>query len=428
MTDTDDQPRRTEARIERSRWPGWIWAVPIAAAAIVLWLAISAIASNGETVTVSFDAAHGLKGGDSEVLMRGVQVGKVSDVKLSKDGGHVVAKLSLDHDVDKYLRTGTRFWLLGATPSLSDPASLRGIIAGPQIVMEPGPGKPTREFKGLDRPPAPGAQGPQVRYVIHLKGAVGELDKGAPVLMRGFRVGSVVDTALRYDPSADALDTPVTIALEPARFGLNGQAGARPAMDAMLNNLVAQGLRARLAQDPPLIGQYEIELAFLPGAPKAALGGNGGPAVIPAAPSADLDSIAERADTVMSRIEALPIEQIGEHARHAAARVDALASSPALVASIRHLDSTLDEVDRTVHQVGPQVTPLVAKLRQAADQADQAAAAARRTVAGDPTRQDADLPSALHELSGAARSIRVLADYLERHPEALIKGKGKDKK
>ncbi|MGH6993811.1 MAG: hypothetical protein ACRED8_02300, partial [Caulobacteraceae bacterium] len=73
------------------------------------------------------------------------------------------------------------------------------------------------------------------------------------------------------------------------------------------------------------------------------------------------------------------------------------------------------------------VAPLIAELRRAASEADSAAAAANRLIGGSPEAQDSDLPSLIRELSWTSRSVRALADYLEEHPESLIKGKGKPK-
>ena len=81
-----------------------------------------------------------------------------------------------------------------------------------------------------------------------------------------------------------------------------------------------------------------------------------------------------------------------------------------------------------VAQVKPQVGPLIGKLNQAADQLNGAAAAARGVLTGEGAGQDASLPGAIRQLTDAARSIRSLADYLSRHPEAVIKGKVKDGK
>ena len=79
-----------------------------------------------------------------------------------------------------------------------------------------------------------------------------------------------------------------------------------------------------------------------------------------------------------------------------------------------------------VSEVRPQVGPLVRKLNEAAGEVAGTAAAARAMLSGEGAPQDASLPAAIGQLSDAAQSIRALADYLGRHPEALLKGKAKD--
>jgi paraquat-inducible protein B len=76
--------------------------------------------------------------------------------------------------------------------------------------------------------------------------------------------------------------------------------------------------------------------------------------------------------------------------------------------------------------VSPQIGPLVAQLRETANSADQAVAAANHTLGGDAASQN-DLPAALRELTDTARSIRALADYLDRHPEALVRGRQEER-
>lgn len=160
------RPRRSQAQVRRSPWPGWIWAVPIAAFAMTGWLGVRALTQQGETVTVTFDNAYGMKPDDTIVTLRGVKVGAVSEITLAPDGQHVQAELKIDRAEKKYLRSETRFFLRGAHVDLNDPASLKGVLSGPEIVMEPGPGEPASRFDGVDRRPAlaPG-HGPVVTYL-----------------------------------------------------------------------------------------------------------------------------------------------------------------------------------------------------------------------------------------------------------------------
>lgn len=424
--------RRTQAEVRRSGWPGWIWSVPIAAFGVAIWLGIRGLVHGGETVTVTFDNAYGMTPSDTKVMMLGVKVGDVSDIALAKDGKHVEAKLEIDSADKKYLRSGTRFFLRGAQPDFSDPASLKALVSGPEIVMEPGPGKPTDHFNGVDRKPAlPPEHGPMVSYAVRFDGAAGSLKDGADVELRGFHVGTVTSVHLRYDASTGTLSTPVQIALDPSSLGISAtppNGDWRPLVDDMFKRLIAQGLRARLTQDPPLVGPGKVSLDFAIGAPNATLGNENGMAVIPSMPSSNIDAMTSKADQILQKIDSLPIKDIGDQVRGVTARINTLAasSSPKIKDSLTHIDRSVAQIDRTLQKVSPQIGPLVAQLRQTANEADQAVAAANRTLGGDATSQNG-LPEALRELTDTARSIRALADYLDRHPEALIRGKQKEK-
>ncbi|MFX1676864.1 MlaD family protein [Paraburkholderia sp. A2WS-5] len=425
---TDARSRRTQAEVRRSAWPGWIWAVPIAAICVTGWLGVQALVHKGETVTVGFDNAYGMAADETIVTLHGVKVGQVSSVALTPDGRRVEAKLEIDRKDAPYLRAGTQFFLRGAELDLSDPASMKALLSGPEIVMEPGRGKPATHFDGAEhRPALAPLHGPMVSYAVRFEGAAGELKSGANVQLRGFCVGTVTGVRLNYDAGTGALSTLAQLALDPSRLGIAGVAAPangdwRPIVDTMLERLIARGLRARLMQDPPLVGPRKVVLDFVKTAPAATLTAENGVPVIPDAPSADLDAIAAQANDVVAKIDALPIKETGDQVRSIAAHVDALSNSPQIRESLTHIDRSVAQIDRTLQQVSPQVGPLVAQLRETAKAVDSTVAAANRTLGGDVSSQD-DLPAALRELSDAARSVRTLADYLDRHPEALARGR-----
>ena len=535
-------PERARAIVRRSRRAGFIWAVPIAAIAVALWLAVRALAQGGVKVEVMFDSAHGLEPGSSRVVYRGVKIGEVDSVAVTPDGRGAAVTLRLDRAVNKYLRTGTRFWLVGAELSVTDLSSMRTLLSGPELQMEPGPGERATVFQGLDRPPpVPGhtagtafvltadrrgalregspvfyegeavgvieaarlvgprrfefdafvrapfdklvrtdarfwdasallvslrggalkaelvspealvagavafdtpadagaaptaangqtfalypdqgaaesaAVGPTLSYVVRFSGPVGDLSDGAPVRLRGFLVGRVAGRSLTWDARTGVLDAPVRIELDPERLHLGGS-DARAAVDAMLSRLVAQGLRARLDQSPPLVGGRVIDLDFVPGAGVGRLIRFDGETEIPSAPSGDLQG-------VMTKLDAVPIQEIGRDLRAIVARTRVLVASPELKDSLDHIDSATAELDRALREAGPQIGPLTAKMRETADRMDALTEGAQLLVGGNGESQNRDLPSTLHALTQAARSVRALADYLQRHPEALIKGK-----
>ncbi|HEX7936234.1 MAG TPA: MlaD family protein [Paraburkholderia sp.] len=429
---TGTRARRTRAEVRRSAWPGWIWAVPIAALGVAGWLGIRALLHGGETVTVTFANAYGMKPDDTSVMLRGVKVGTVSSVALASDGQHIEARLKIDSAGKKYLRSGTRFFLRGAQPDFSDLSSIKALLSGPEIVMEPGSGKPADRFDGGERrPPLAPQHGPIVMYAVRFDGAVGGLEPGAAVELRGFHVGTVTNVHLHYDAGTGTLSTPVQLALDPSALGIVGapppaNGNWRPLVDGMLNRLIAQGLRARLTQDPAFVGPRKVSLDFVKDAPGATLAAGDGTPVIPSVASADLDAMTSQAHDIITKIDALPIRETGEQVRGIAARINALSASPQIKDSLAHIDSAVTQIDRTLQQVSPQIGPLVALLRDTASSADQAVASANQTLGGDATSQN-DLPSALRELTDTARSIRALADYLDRHPEALVRGRQEDK-
>ncbi|HEY6578775.1 MAG TPA: MlaD family protein [Rhizomicrobium sp.] len=409
---------RTVAATRRSAWPGWIWAIPIAAVLVVGWLLFRNFVEGGTDITITFADAHGLREKGSNVEYRGVKIGSVTGIALNETGSGVVVSANIDGSASRYLTAGTLFWLNGAKPSISDLSSLGAVLSGPTIVMQPGPGAKTTRFSGLAyKPLFSRPQGAPVLYAVEFSGAVGALAPGDTVTLRGFTVGEVRQIGFHYDTQSGALATPVTLALYPQGFHLEDDA----ALTTAIAKLVGEGLRARLGQDPPLIGSWRVTLDVIPGAPTATLAGLGGLPEIPVAPGGGLDSI-------LAKFNKVPVDQIAQNVLDITHHVDALVSSPKLEDSIAQLDASLRQVHETTADIGPKIAQLVQQLRSTADKIDQTAGqieqtakTADKTLGGAPSQNG--ISSTLQEVTDAARSLRELANYLDRHPEALIKGR-----
>jgi paraquat-inducible protein B len=108
-------------------------------------------------------------------------------------------------------------------------------------------------------------------------------------------------------------------------------------------------------------------------------------------------------------------------------RLDALTGSPATIQSVVHLNHSLSQLDAMMTETRPKVGPLIDNLNRSAEQLQTLATSANAVVSGDGATQDASLPGTLRQLTDAARSLRALADYLGRHPEAVLRGKAKEK-
>jgi paraquat-inducible protein B len=407
------------AQVRRTWWPGWIWSVPIAAIGVIGWLLIRWLTTGGTDITITFDDAHGVKP-DTDVVCRGTTIGGVTEVSLIDDGTRVAVKAHIDESAAPLLRSGTRFWLEGAHPSIGNPASLAAVLGGPTIVMAPGAGPKTTEFAGLDRKPIgpPDERHAQHVRVAFARGDVGALNAGDPVTLRGFPVGTVEQVELHVDARTGAIAMPVMLEIFPSLLHLElppepaGDTAPSRAVDA----LVARGLRARLAQNPPLIGAYAVTLDMVPDAPPAEPAMADGTPEIPTLEGGGIDSLIDRLGSV-------PIEQIGDHVLAITRRVDTLVASPELADAIAQLDAVLRRVQQTVADAGPRISQMVTALQHTADQLDRTAKSAD-TLLGGPASQ-AGLTTTLEEATDAARAIRELADYLDRHPEALIRGRGR---
>ncbi|MGH8228682.1 MAG: MlaD family protein [Steroidobacteraceae bacterium] len=421
---------RTATTWRKTRWPGWIWAIPIAAIGIVVWLMLRALSSRGIDVTLVLADAAGMSDNNTQVLYKGLEVGTVSALRLAPDGRRVIAQLDVDGDMSPYIRAGTKFYVEGAHPSFSDPSSLKALISGPTIELVPGPGKPARHFVGIEGSP-PGSLAAAVPYVVTFEGAVGGIEPGSPVMLGGFRVGDVERSQLATDARTGTLATRAVLRLDPTLFHIEGASGsdARRVMNAALAALVRNGLRAGVTQTPPLLGNLEITLEMRPDAPAAVLGppaklgAAAGYPSIPVIQGGGLEALSRK----LSRV---PIEQIAENVRAITARLKSLSASPQLDDSLRHLDRTLAVLDRTAHAAGPQIAPTlrsvretVGSLRSTAAEIDSTAAAARAMMQGSAAAPGSSLQQTLQQLTNAARSIRELADYLDQHPEALLRGR-----
>jgi paraquat-inducible protein B len=288
--------------------------------------------------------------------------------------------------------------------------------------MAPGPGNEARHFLGLERPPLdPAATERPLLYEIALDSEAGALAGGDPVILRGFTVGEVRDVGFTYDPATGELATPATLAIYPSLFHAKGARGAPTAAEVAgeIERLMRQGLRARLARDPPLIGRFEVSLQRQPGtaAQSGPLTGDDGLPQIPVATGGDIASI-------IDRINKVPIERIAQNALDTTHNLATLTASPKLKDAIVQLDAALKQIHGVTAKAGPQVPVLIKSLRRAAADLDGTAKSADHILSGTATENG--VANTVQEITEAARAVRSLADYLDRHPEALLRGRGEN--
>ncbi len=185
-----------EAHSRKTRWPGWVWIIPLAALVFGIWLGVKYWAGGSGDVTVRFARAEGLNVG-APVRYRGVQVGSVKEISLGNDLHHVSVVLGIDGPVSEHIGAGTQFWI--EQPELAK-GQIRSLMAGSSVDVEPVDGAHKTVFDGLEAPPVLPAEEPGRRFILTADDATG-LAPGAPVLYRGVEVGRVLGLGLNRSKS-----------------------------------------------------------------------------------------------------------------------------------------------------------------------------------------------------------------------------------
>ena len=174
------------------RKPGFnfIWLVPVAALAVVLWLGWHNFSSRGPTITITFSQAGSLEAGRTKIKLKEVEVGTVTGIALNKDLSQVIVTAQMDKSVSDFLADGAKFWVARPRFSAAGITGLDTLVSGAYIVMQPGQGDSQSAFKGLDEPPMDQPDSAGHRYTVHTS-RLGALSQGSTVYYRGLDVGAV---------------------------------------------------------------------------------------------------------------------------------------------------------------------------------------------------------------------------------------------
>ncbi len=370
----------------------------------------------------------------SPVFYRSIQAGQVVSYSLDEDGRGVSIRVFVSVPYERLVLTNTRFWNASGVDVMLTPEgiqvdteSLLSVIIGgvafdniQSLENEGGKARDNDSFP-LYANHAQASEitySKKVNYLLYFDGSVHGLEIGAPVMVRGIRIGKVLDIRLDFDIHNRNFKIPVLIELEPERIDEVQDIHDLEEKD-MMAELVANGLRGQLKSASLLTGKLYVDLDFHPTAPAAYLGQKGDLTVLPTV-RAPLDAITNKISILLGKFEAIPMEEIGKDLRDAIKGAKGILNSDSLTNALTELNGALKQFRVTASKVDEQTLP---KLGEAAEQVRATFKAAQGVVAPD-TPFSSDLRRALTELSTAARSIREMADYLERHPEALIKGKG----
>ncbi|HYN79523.1 MAG TPA: MlaD family protein [Lamprocystis sp. (in: g-proteobacteria)] len=369
----------------------------------------------------------------SPVYYRQIQVGQVIGHELDADGQAVNIGIFISAPHDRLVSSDTRFWnASGVDFSLSpsglkvDTQSLLSVLIGGVSFDTPDTIDGERKSAlANDVFPLYRSQNEahektyahKERYLLFFQGSVNGLAVGAQVLLRGIVIGRVLAIQLTFNEESLTFQIPVLIEVEPERIGVRGDRRELDHAD-VVERLVAKGLRGQLKAGSLLTGQLYVDLDFHPNAPPERIERHGDYGVLPTVP-APLEALTTRATSILDKIDAMPIEQIGKDVGQAVASANAIISSKALTGAIAETQAALAAVRQTADRVNVEIAPeLSAALRETTATAKYAG-----EIVSENSPLYIEMQRMFQEFTATARSLRGLADYLERHPEALLKGK-----
>jgi paraquat-inducible protein B len=505
-----------------------VWVIPIVAAFVGVWVAVTRIESEGPKITMVFGSAEGLEAGKTKIEYKGVDVGTLTSIQLAPDHQHVLARAQMAPKTEDFLVEDTKFWVVRPRISGANVTGLGTLISGAYIGMEIGSSNSAkRDFVVLDVPPvvtggAPGrffvlktsslgsldigtpvffrrlqvgevssyaldkdgrrftlkifVKAPYDQYVnpntrfwqasgidmqlsasglsvqtqsllsiliggiafetpangpvlpaadentvfpLYLSRAqayeppprypqmfklifnqsVRGLEPGAPVELRGIKVGEVMDIRAQIDAKTLKFSAPVTIELDAQRLGvkvLGVRQGANfaPLRRKIIDSLIAHGVRAQLQTGNLLTGATFVAFDFFPGVAPASVDWSQNPPQLPTTPG-QLAAVEAGLGDIVKKLNKMPLQQIGDNLNKSLANLDLTLVSART--TLENLNATLSDASTTLNNANGLVGP--------------------------KSEQIEEIDQTLQEFRRAARSVRVLTDYLEQHPEALIRGK-----
>jgi paraquat-inducible protein B len=365
----------------------------------------------------------------SPVSYRGIPVGEVEGFALDPTSKQVEIYAFVRAPYEHLVHPQSRFWNSGGVDVAIDTKGLRfraeswqQLLSGgvtfdtPDSALDEGdstsPEGTVFRLYANQSDASQDPRGPTVVYRVLFAGAGGDIGPGSAVQLQGVEVGDVIDSSLQYDDTTQTTQMLVTLEIDPSHIQIihrRDKDGETPvdALRGRINHLVERGLRAQLMTASFITGTKIISLDIMPNAPAAHVVKGDGFEQLPSTHATDLSATIESLNHVLHNL-------------------DSATAGPELHHAIKELDQTLTNLDQVTHSLQPQLRPLLDSLRQTSD-ATQRTLQAANEMLGNGSANGSDLAQLVHELTDAARSLRDLTDYLNRHPESLIRGRKGDR-
>ncbi len=280
-------------------------------------------------------------------------------------------------------------------------------------------------------------------FVIYFAGDINGLRVGAPVKFKGVEIGQVSKIRLRLEQEVNQqsgqlradVRIPVVIELDEEKIVSHGSS-----LDLSdphtIPNLIREGLRAQLGSDSFVTGLLYVALDIEPNTPIQMVAPPGAPLQeIPAVPNT-LEQAQAVAIRIFERLDKVDFNAVVTQMTGMLESIREITNSPALKQVVNNSEKTREQLDhtlagaqQTLNTVNGQVPPLSLSIQKTSSSADAAAQQARITLGTVQTTIEPNSPinyqalQTLQDVSAAAHSVKELADYLQRNPSAIVRGR-----
>ena len=370
----------------------------------------------------------------SPVLYRRTQVGRVVGYTLSPEQDELSVKVFIEAPYDRLVTLQSRFWnasgvdlTLNASGLTLNTQTLASVIVGAvafeqapnTVAAQPAAAGSQFHLFGDRRSAVAPPDGPAQPLQMVFDQSVRGLAVGAPVDFRGVEIGNVRAIALQNDLKGHRFPVQVTADIYPLRLGAVRTAGVSPdavaeprANAALLQRLVDHGLRAQLRTGNLLTSQLYVALDFMPKLPRVALTESAGVITLPTIPGT-LSELQPQIAEIVEKISKIPFDDIARGVQGTMTQVGAAVESIGKLTP--EAQKALVEVQRTLVEVQRTLTTAQGTLQRV-----------DRNLLDDSAPLQRNVEQTMSELQRAAQSLRVLTDYLQLHPEAVLRGKSGD--
>ena len=376
------------------------------------------------------------------IYFRDVPVGEVLDNHLSEGTAEITADVFVKAPFDRRVRTGSVWWQASGISTTLEPQSLRVEVTSVAAALSGGLAFSVPSRVGETYPVAAAgttfplfgdqatafraSRSARLSYVTFFDAGTPGLATGSPVQLYGRQVGEVTDVQVQ---STGSTFTPrIRVAFDVLPGGLFPIGDTPIVADAALTTrLVEKGLRAELVTLSYIAGTQAVSLDFTgqnaPPPPRDA-----GVVVLPGSGGGGVPGMLASASAALDRLQHFPFAATGNTARGALAAASAALGGLNPDKQARAMTATLQGLRDTIRSADASLGPMLQNLPGQADGLQRQLAAASQALAsadtayGSGSSLPGDVSRKLADYYDTIRYVRLLADYLVRHPEAIARG------